>query len=216
MPWRTTKTPAALATAAALLTLTALGAACSDPSEPPQAASTSPSTSVMAPTSSPEPSAGPLAIPTPSSPWPPRIALPSPPPEMSREDEAGAVAAAKYFLELYTYTESTQDTGPWIAMSHPSCIYCVSVRDDVAAQLNARQVTLSAPMTVTSLTAQELNPLAYSISVRVRKQPEELWTSEGALIARGSDVGGGLRLVLVRHPGKWLVRELSTFDPVTR
>lgn len=196
---------AALAGATALAAvLAAVLAGCSAPDDEPAPVATSP-----------RPAGSVLAPPSPTSAMPTVPPLPTPPADMARDDEVGAVAAARYFLDLYAYTESTQDTGPWEAMSHDDCVFCRSVLDDVATQVAAGQVTHSAAMSITSQEIEELNPLAFAISLIVTKRPEELWTLDGQFVAAGDDVGGGIRLIVVRHPDSWLVREVSTFDPKT-
>lgn len=204
----------ATVTIAALAALTT--AACSAaPSPAPGPTSHEASVTTEPVASEPPRSTPPVPTPTPMPTWPMAVALPSPPPEMSRDDEVGAVAAAEYFLELYTYTESSQDIGPWSAMSHSECIYCASVLGDVAAQASAGHITHSAPMVVTSRTVRKLNPLAYAITLNVTKEPEELWTLNGRFLAKGADLGGGMDLVLAWQGVGWIVREVSTFNPVT-
>jgi hypothetical protein len=56
---------------------------------------------------------------------------------MQRTDVEGAIAAAQYFLELYPYAYNTGDLTEWRAMSHPECIFCASVIENVE-ELHAR------------------------------------------------------------------------------
>lgn len=74
---------------------------------------------------SPTPSA------TASNPAPSTSAPPARPAAMQRQDVEGAIAAAQYFLELYPYAYNTGDLTEWRAMSHPDCIFCASVIDNV-------------------------------------------------------------------------------------
>src|SRR5215217_5061338 len=46
---------------------------------------------------------------------------PAPPPELSRTDEAGAAAAATYFVSLYSYMMQTGKTDEWAGMSAEPC-----------------------------------------------------------------------------------------------
>ena len=148
------------------------------------------------------------ASPTPSLPAP--APSPTPPPEMTRDDETGAAAAARYFVDdLYRYTESTQETDAWSAMSHESCIFCKSVLDDVAALRAARRVTYPAPVRIASQTVQRLNPLAYTVTIDVRTGPDGLWSTDGTLIDPGSSHGGRMTLVMVNQQRRWLTREVQ-------
>lgn len=82
--------------------------------------STSPEPTASSPHSTPEPS-------------PVRSEAPTRPEAMDRTDVEGAVAAAQYFLELYPYVYNTADLREWRAMSHPDCVFCASVAEDVEA-----------------------------------------------------------------------------------
>lgn len=101
----------------ALIALTSLGlVSCTTASDDPTPSPTRPITET------------PSATPTPS---PSRSAPPDRPEAMARDDLAGAMAAAEYFLELYPYAYNTGDLTEWRAMSHPECIFCASVIENV-------------------------------------------------------------------------------------
>ncbi len=85
-----------------------------------------------------EPSPGPSSTstttaPATPAPSPTRSAPPERPAAMDRDDLEGAKAAAQYFLELYPYAYNTGDLTEWTAMSHPECIFCASVIENVEA-----------------------------------------------------------------------------------
>lgn len=155
----------------------------------------------------PTPSATPaLPTPAPTPTWPPTVALPTPPPEMTRDDETGAVAAAKYFLDLYTYTESSQDTGPWEAMSHPDCVFCKSIVDDVARMRADNKFVIPARIDVKSQRTMALAPLVYNVALDVATGPDEVRDLDGRLIDAGVVEGGLMTLVVYFQDGSWLVR----------
>ncbi|MEE6295272.1 DUF6318 family protein [Georgenia sp. MJ278] len=64
-----------------------------------------------------------------------RAGIPPPerPAEMARTDEAGAVAAAQYFLSLFGYGAATGDVAEWDAMSDPDCLGCAGLREEMVA-----------------------------------------------------------------------------------
>jgi hypothetical protein len=170
-------------------------------------------------TTSPRPAVDLTVVPTPAAStttpaptMPTAVPSPTPPPEMAQDDEVGAVAAATYFLDLYTYTESTQDTGPWEAMSHDDCVFCQSVLDDVARTRSAGQVVHATTMDVQTGSRTMLNPLAYSIELDVTSGPDSLWTSDGRMLQEGSRAHGRMTVVVVYHATEWLVREVQ-LDP---
>ena len=53
------------------------------------------------------------------------------PPEMDENTQMGAIAAAVYFMKLYTYAYATGDLTQWQAMSEPECVFCASVVTNV-------------------------------------------------------------------------------------
>src|SRR5699024_10860140 len=55
------------------------------------------------------------------------------PPEMERDDDVGAQAAAEYFMYAYTYAYGTADTGPLEQMSGTECNFCASAVAGVEA-----------------------------------------------------------------------------------
>lgn len=214
MPRRTTKTLAALGAAATFLTAAVATAACSAPPAPggptsrPSASAT---TGTSSPSASPAPTvtAAAAASPTSSPTWPPQVAVPTPPPEMSREDETGAVAAARYFLDLYAYTQSTQDTGPWQAMSHPDCIFCQSVIDDIADRRAAGQIVHPAEPTVHSAEPSTLNPLMYAVALNLTTGPDRVLRTDGTVVSPGKRERGLMTAVMTRRGSQWTVREVS-------
>lgn len=80
----------------------------------------------------PEPTGTPTVTPTVTpTPTPSRTSAPERPAEMDRDDLEGAKAAAQYFLELHPYAYNTGDLEAWKAMSHPECIFCAGVVENV-------------------------------------------------------------------------------------
>lgn len=183
---RTLAAGLALAGAAALT-------ACTPASHP---AATAPSSAPSA-TASPTPS---LPAPAPS---------PTQPPEMTRDDETGAVAAARYMLDLYAYAEGTHDLAQWKAISHDECVFCRGVADDVAQRQSDGQVTRSGALLITSQEVRELNPLAYSIVMDVTSGPDAIWTTAGRLVDPGRASAGRLTIVVVFHVDRWIIREVQ-------
>ncbi|WP_155855245.1 DUF6318 family protein [Actinotalea ferrariae] len=99
-------------------------AGCSEPSEsvPTPTAEASERASVAAPGPTPDPT--PEANPEP-------VPEPVPSPEMERGGEAGAIAAAEYFMRLSEYAFLTGDLATWNEISTTDCGYCNNVRERV-------------------------------------------------------------------------------------
>lgn len=148
-----------LAAPALLLTFATTVIGCTDGSNPTPTTTVTPS---IAATPSPTPG------PTPTVPSPPAR-----PAAMATNDEAGAVAAAQYFVvDLYNYAYATLDLTDWTTLSDPACDFCNSVKSDVEAQstpttfdANATQVESATGTTITEGSR-------YSATVVV-EQPQE-------------------------------------------
>jgi len=61
------------------------------------------------------------------------IVAPVRPAEMERSDEVGALAAAEYFMELFSYVFRSGDLAEWNAVSAQDCSFCANVLADVEA-----------------------------------------------------------------------------------
>lgn len=126
---------------------------------------------------------------------------------MARDDETGAIAAATYFLtELYPYTEMSQDTTHWVAMSHPDCIFCKSVLADIAAQRDANRVAVIAPIRVQDRTLAILGPAMFSVKFEIRTGPDEDFSATGVSLGRTTADGGTANVIVVRQGTIWRTR----------
>lgn len=105
--------------AAGAAVLGVLAVSACDPGEDP----TDPPTTSAESTTSGEPttSESPSEVAT-----PPEVEAPTPAPEASVDDHVGAIYAARYFLDLYTYMRATGDTSQFEAMSRDGCKFCAS------------------------------------------------------------------------------------------
>src|SRR5699024_3229524 len=62
-------------------------------------------------------------------PEPPEVDPPERPVAMEEETVEGAIAAAKYFMELYPYIYATGDLEEWDALSDDGCEFCRNSRE---------------------------------------------------------------------------------------
>jgi hypothetical protein len=126
---------------------------------------------------------------------------------MSRDDEAGAVAAATYFMtELYPYTISSLDTAPWQSMSHSECLFCRSVKSDVETLRSAGRIPIVAPIGIESTSIKMLNPLAFSVVLEITTGPDETFTANGTRLEKTTQVSGSATVIVVHQAGAWLTR----------
>src|SRR5450756_160409 len=115
----------ALVGAAAVALAVGVVAGCSGGNAKPGPSAT---TASSTPTASPSPTA---------SPTPDASVKPVRPAAMDQVNAAGAEAVAAYFLNLYPYVYASNDLTEWKALSHPECVFCKSVIDNVEKQVAA-------------------------------------------------------------------------------
>ena len=192
-------------TVAALAALTIAGCSAA-PSPAPGPTSHGASATTEPPRSTPP-------VPTPTPTWPVAVALPSPPAEMSRDDEVGAVAAAEYFLgELYPYTVSSQNTLAWRAMSHELCTYCSSIAISVEHEAQVGAMTSPGAVTVINKTVEEANPLEYGARFELTVRRDVQRSAGGDVVSESPRQHVQLGIVLVWRVDHWLVRGVDIFS----
>ncbi len=138
---------------------------------------------------------------------------PTPPPDMARDDEAGAIAAAVYFLtELYPYSVTTQNAAPLASMSHPECQFCTSVETAIAAEKSAGQVTHPGASTVLGAAALPVNPLTYDVTLTIDQAADVLWSADGTRISSNSSRSVEFAVIVIWHGDSWMLRGVDALS----
>ncbi len=163
----------------------------------------------------------PAAEPTPTrtaSPSPSRTAEPTPTPTAASAPErpaamddpgsAGADATANYFIDLFEYVVNG-DVTAWQALSHPECVFCKSVSDEVGHMAAERHRQEGPNISVTSTDVTEITPGSfYGVDLRVTQGPHRELNASGAVVTESNETTKLLiHLVIVREAGSWIVRE---------
>ena len=110
---------------------------------------------------------------------------PDKPAEMSKGDEAGAAAAARYYLKAYSYAWNTGDTGPLLSISDENCQFCKSESsriDEFYAHgyWAAKGYTdVLQTQAIEKLPESEYGPDAYAVQFRIDEHLAEGYTSNG-------------------------------------
>ncbi len=135
---------------------------------------------------------------------------PTPPPDMARDDEAGAIAAAVYFLtELYPYTVNSKDTDAWLAMSHPDCIFCASTVDTVEGLKLSGERAAIAPIRITSQSSEGIDPVRFGVFLAIETGPDRRFGADGSLTGEVPITYGKASIAITRQAGIWLVRGIE-------
>lgn len=66
-------------------------------------------------------------------------------------DVTGAEATMRYFLLLYPYAYATGDLTEWTEVSHPECVFCTSVIENVRQQIETGYTSTGGSIDVQSV-----------------------------------------------------------------
>ena len=116
------------------------------------------------------------------------------PAQMSKGDEAGAKAAARYYLKARAYAWNTGDTGPLKSISEESCMYCQNAITHVEEFYahgywgTGGYNDVTETQIVRSLDENEFGPGAYAIQLRFDEHMPKGYTSNGYVDATVRDI----------------------------
>lgn len=153
----------------------------------------------------------------PPSPTPtmgPAVAEPEKPEAWADSGPDGAAAAAVWFLsDEYRYVLETNDTTEWQRLSHPECVFCASVTATTAQAAERGVTSREGAGTVVRVTrVEELNPLAYSVLVRVDATGIRDFDSAGNLVDESDASSGQMLLTFLRTGHDWQFRAGEWFE----
>lgn len=132
---------------------------------------------------------------------------------MVNADESGAVAAATYFAELYSYAWASGDTTSWEDMSSDTCEWCAQVSDDIAAMVDAGERSTGASIVVEESNGTEIEPERwYSADLRIAQGESQRFSADGSVVK--DSPGGRFRLfaALSWSGGAWQVDAVDILD----
>ena len=161
------------------------------------------------PTSTPTPT--PTVTPTPTA---PPVTAPTRPADMNRTDEVGAVAAASYFMELFSYVYRSGDLAEWDHVSAQACEFCANVRADVESVYGAGGRYVGEPI---RLEAAELRGKDEQLGVYAVRMPYEVpslaeFDGSGRLMRTVGVETGRARLEVIFAAKGWTVLGAQSDD----
>jgi len=151
--------------------------------------------------SAPTASVSPTASPTPDA-----SVKPVRPAAMDQVNAAGAEAVAVYFLNLYPYVYATNDLTEWKALSHPECVFCKSVIDNVGKQVAAGHRSVGGLVSIESVSGVEVSDGFYSVQVAATQTPSIEYAPDGSRVDESPGSHSELKLVVLRSDSQWTVR----------
>ncbi|MCC2314194.1 DUF6318 family protein [Cellulomonas xiejunii] len=111
--------------------------------------------------------------------------LPEKPAAMAEPTTDGAIAAATYVLDLYTYTINTGDVAPWRAITLDSCSFCQGVVADVAEVQTSGDAIRGGAIDVRESRATEISEDTwFSVELDVVQELSERRDADDALVGQ--------------------------------
>lgn len=142
------------------------------------------------------------------SPTPARVPAatkPERPDAMDRLDEAGAAAAAKYFLSLYAYVMRTGDLDEWDAMTTPVCDFCKSISEAAGGILSKGGRYSGGEIRVTKIVVDAYDPdlEAYAFEASIRQRSSVESDAKGVPLKESAARTGNVRVEVLNGQLGW-------------
>jgi hypothetical protein len=136
---------------------------------------------------------------------------PERPAAMDAADSAGAEALAVYFLQLYAYVYATNDLTEWRELSHPECIFCASVIDNVEAQISAGQHCTGGLINVVDVSSLEVDPGRWwTVNVDLTQATSQKLNAAGELVEDFPEAKSyRMGLAVIYNNGVWSIRAVD-------
>lgn len=150
--------------------------------------------------------------PTTPSPSSPTTAPPERPAAMDRTDAEGAIAAATYFIDLYSYAYATGDVAEWKAMSDPECVFCAGLTEDVQTAAADGTRFVGGELTIASSDVRPGESASvFRVDLTVSQAAFQEIDKSGAVASAGAGTESAVvTAVLVHGQQGWLVRAAKT------
>ncbi|MDO8106028.1 DUF6318 family protein [Isoptericola sp. b441] len=145
--------------------------------------------------------------PTTAAPSPPRPTEPAKPTGWTRGGDDDAVAAARYFLDLYNYVRATGDLTEWDALSDPGCEFCANTHTRVAEVYQAGGRLDGGTVAVSDGALIDYTPElhVHSVQFAYTASPTTEFDRSGGAV-RTAPEGGGYVVVEVGFTGeRWML-----------
>lgn len=111
--------------------------------------------------------------------------------------------------DLYEYMYAAGDPAGWEALTEESCVFCVSVLDDVRSMVASGQRESGTDVDVQDSTGTEIIPgESYTATLIAVQAPTERLSASGEVVSTGT--GGRYELLLaLAWTGEWSVRAVD-------
>lgn len=132
---------------------------------------------------------------------------PVPGPDFDDDGQAGAEAAAVYFVELYSYLYATGDFEAWDELTTDECNFCAGVRERVRSLYHEGGHGVTYEPSVESVAGQiwDSSPGDFSVAVVLPSPALEIVDASGAITDAYEEVLTRVWVLVERRAGHWFV-----------
>ncbi|MGY4645708.1 hypothetical protein ACVW07_003541 [Cellulomonas sp. URHB0016] len=126
----------------------------------------------------------------------------------------GAIAAARYFLELYSYSMATGDLVAWRAMSADDCIMCNKVIAEVEGLAAIGHTVSSSPLEISTANGIEVSPSQlYGADLDVVQGAWSEIDRAGNVVDSGPSSAAFMQFAIGWGADGWIVRQVDVHEP---
>lgn len=138
---------------------------------------------------------------------------PEPGPEIDDDGQAGAEAAAVYFVELFSYIHNSGDFEAWNELTVGECNFCVTVREEIAELHAGGGFEVMPPPEVMQVNSRvwEADRGDYLADLLIETSGSETFDGDGNRTAVYAAESVRVR-VLVEHERAWRVIDVNVED----
>jgi len=131
---------------------------------------------------------------------------------MDRDDAEGAIAAATYFISLYSYVYTSGELSEWDAMSDPGCVFCKSVRDDSLAASSRGEHSEGGSISIVGPATSAIGsePSTFQVEATITQAPYRTFGAGGSVIDDHPAQSGRMAVALRINGGTWQATAVST------
>lgn len=151
----------------------------------------------------------PTPTPEPSESTPQPVPSPTVPDAMSQPGEAGATAAATYFLSLYTYLFESGDATAWNALSDPGCGFCADTASSATSLHDDGWTVQGGTFDIVASSAVTGATDLFKVDVEVRHEATVLVRADGSSPQTEDAEHLRMTFVVIGSPGAWVIRAVE-------
>jgi len=139
---------------------------------------------------------------------------PEPPDGWDDVSVDGAIAVGEYFLRLYPYSYATGDMDAWQSLSHPECVFCADVSENIRDMYMSAHRAEGGSVSFASTSGSEVSPgELFSVDVQMTQAPSRVIDANGAEVEGWStEKAYDVNVLVLRDADRWQIRGIETHE----